>query len=62
MLAPSISLPRHTTVVNVGGALLLTRSVTGPPAASSSPACTVPCAFVALNSKDGGVATASTAT
>ena len=38
-------------VVNDDGALLRTRSVTGPPSSSSSPACAVPARCVAVNSK-----------
>ena len=48
-------------VVNSGGALLRTRSVTGPPTPSSSPSLTVPCSLVAVNSNDAGVAAPSTA-
>src|SRR5689334_7573663 len=56
-----ISDPRQTIVVKPGGALLRTRSVTGPFARSSSPSRADPPALLALNSNEGAEATPSIA-
>src|SRR4249920_2801235 len=53
--------PFQIAVVNEGGALLRTCSVTGPPAGNRSPAYAVPEAFAAVNTNAGGVAAPSRA-
>src|SRR3954464_6878819 len=54
--------PDQIAVVNDGGALLRTRSVTSPLEGSTSPASASPWSVRAVNSNDGGVANPSTAT
>src|SRR3954463_12938854 len=59
--AASAVVPLQTVVVKPSGALLRTRSSTGPDAVSSSPSRAVPAALLAVNSNAVGVAAPSTA-